>query len=194
MLEKLKQLDQEWFLAINGYHSPFWDPFMVAISDRKFWVPFYIVLAAYLIYRHRRQSWLMLLAVAFSLLAADGLSARFIKPFFARLRPCHDKTLSQMINIVDGCGGRFGFLSSHAANTFAIATLFALMLPARYRYFKIFAFVWAATISYSRVYLGVHFPGDVLGGAALGILLGWFFGLIFQKLKARYPYFSVSSR
>ncbi len=191
MLENLKRLDQEWFLAINGYHSPFWDPFMVAISDRKFWLPFYLILAAYLIYRHRRQSVLMFLAVAFSLIAADGISSRFIKPYFARLRPCHDATLSETINIVAGCGGKFGFLSSHAANTFAIAMLFALMLPARYRYFKIFVFIWAATISYSRIYLGVHFPGDVLGGALLGILLGLFFGWIFRLLLMRYPYFSV---
>lgn len=191
MLETLKRLDQEWFLTINGYHSPFWDPFMIAVSERKFWIPFYIVLAAYLIYRHRRQSILMFLAVAFSLIAADGISARLIKPYFARLRPCHDSSLSETINIVAGCGGRFGFLSSHAANTFAMAMLFALMLPERYRYFKIFAFVWAATISYSRIYLGVHFPGDVLGGALLGIMLGWFFALVFRRLVQRYPYFTV---
>jgi undecaprenyl-diphosphatase len=191
VLEKLKQLDQEWFLAINGYHSSFWDPIMVAISDRLFWIPFYLVLAAYLIYRHRRQSILMFLAIGLSLLAADGISSRFIKPYFARLRPCHDASLSETINIVAGCGGKFGFLSSHAANTFAIAMLFALMLPDRYRNFKIFAFVWAVAISYSRVYLGVHFPGDVLGGAVLGIVLGLIFGLLFRKLRVRYAYFST---
>ncbi len=163
---------------------------MIAISDRLFWIPFYLVLIAYLIYRHRQQSILMFLAVALSLIAADGISSRFIKPYFARLRPCHDATLSETINIVAGCGGKFGFLSSHAANTFAIAMLFALMLPDRYRFFKIFAFIWAVAISYSRVYLGVHFPGDVLGGAVLGILLGIIFGLLFRKLLKRYPYFT----
>ncbi|QNF35185.1 phosphatase PAP2 family protein [Adhaeribacter swui] len=190
MLDKLKQLDHEWFLAINGYHSSFWDPIMIAISDRWFWIPFYALLVAFLIFRFRRQSILMFLAVALSLIAADGISSRFIKPYFARLRPCHDASLSETINIVAGCGGKFGFLSSHAANTFAIAMLFALMLPERYRYFKIFAFVWAIVISYSRVYLGVHFPGDVLGGAVLGILLGFIFGLWFRKLSVRYPYFA----
>ena len=190
MLEKLKQLDQDWFMAINGHHSSFWDPFMVAISDRKFWIPFYLVLAVYFIYQHRRQSILMFLAIGLSLAAADGISSRFIKPYFARLRPCHDTTLSETINVVAGCGGKFGFLSSHAANTFAMAMLFALMLPDRYRYFKIFAFIWAIAISYSRVYLGVHFPGDVLGGAVLGIVLGFIFGYLFRKSLVRYPYFT----
>lgn len=191
MLERLKQLDQEWFIAINGYHSAFWDPVMVAFSDRKFWLPFYALLVVYFVYRYRKQSILMFLVVALSLVAADGISARFIKPYFARLRPCHDATLSETINIVAGCGGRFGFLSSHAANTFAIAALFAFMLPRRYRYFKIFLFIWAAAISYSRIYLGVHFPGDVAGGALLGILLGWLFALVFKRLLQRYPYFMV---
>ncbi|CAA9289773.1 MAG: putative membrane-associated phospholipid phosphatase [uncultured Adhaeribacter sp.] len=191
MLEYLKKLDQEWFFAINGYHSDFWDPVMVAISERSFWFPFYALLAAYLIYRYRRQSILILLAVALALLGADGISSRFIKPYFARLRPCHDNSLSETINIVAGCGGRFGFLSSHAANTFAIAMLFAVILPRPYRYFKFFLFVWATAISYSRVYLGVHFPGDVLAGALLGILLGWLCGLLFHKLRSRYPYFAV---
>ena len=164
---------------------------MVAISDRMFWIPFYLILAAYLIYQHRRQSILMFVAIGLSLLAADGISSRFIKPYFARLRPCHDASLSETINIVAGCGGKFGFLSSHAANTFAMATLFALMLPDRYRFFKFFAFIWAVAISYSRVYLGVHFPGDVLGGAVLGIILGFIFGLLFRKMLVRYPSFTT---
>lgn len=191
MLEYLKRLDQELFVSINGYHSAFWDPIMVAISDRKFWIPFYALLVAYLIYRFRRQSILMFLAVALSILAADGISSRFIKPYVARLRPCHDATLSDTIYIVDGCGGRFGFLSSHAANSFAIAMLFTFMLPDKYRYFKIFTFIWAATISYSRIYLGVHFPGDVVGGALLGMLLGWLFAVLFKNLLQRYPYFTI---
>ncbi|PSR57071.1 phosphatase PAP2 family protein [Adhaeribacter arboris] len=191
MLENLKKLDREWFLAINGYHSPFWDPFMIAVSDRRFWIPFYALLVAFLIFRFRRQSILMFMIIALSLIAADGISSRIIKPYFARLRPCHDSSLSETINLVAGCGGKFGFLSSHAANSFGIAMLFAFLLPERYRYFKIFVFVWAALISYSRIYLGVHFPGDVLGGAFLGIVLGWIFGLLFRKLLVRYPYFSV---
>lgn len=191
MLEDLKRLDQELFISINGYHSPFWDPIMVAISNRTFWIPFYAVLVAFLIYRFRRQSILMFLAVALSLVAADGISSRFIKPYVARLRPCHDSTLSDTINIVAGCGGKFGFLSSHAANSFAIAMLFSLMLPDKYRYFKIFTFIWAALISYSRIYLGVHFPGDVVGGALLGVFLGFLFGLLFKKVLLRNPYFAT---
>lgn len=186
MLEYLKELDHNLFISLNGYTNPFWDAFMIQISDRKFWFPLYAFLIFYLIYTFRHHSILKLLAIGLTIAAADGISAQIIKPWAARLRPCHDAAMAEVVVIIDRCGGQFGFVSSHAANTFGLAMIAAMLLDKRYFYFKLFLFVWAIFISYSRIYLGVHYPGDVLGGAILGILLGYFIGLLYWWARKRY--------
>ncbi|KAA5547887.1 phosphatase PAP2 family protein [Adhaeribacter rhizoryzae] len=186
MLEYLKELDIRLFDYLNGYTHTFWDAFMIQISDRKFWFPLYAFLLFYLIYTFRNKSILKLIAIGLTIAAADGISAQIIKPLVARLRPCHDAALADIVVIIDRCGGQFGFVSSHAANTFGLAMIAAMLLDKRYFYFKLFLFIWAAFISYSRVYLGVHYPGDILGGAILGILLGYLIGLLYWWARKRY--------
>ena len=186
MLENLEELDRNLFIDLNGYQHPFWDAFMIQISDRQFWFPLYAFLVFYLIYTFRHKSILKLVAIGLTIAAADGISAAIIKPWAARLRPCHDASLAELVVIIDRCGGQFGFVSSHAANTFGLAMIAAMLLDRRYLYFKIFLFVWAISISYSRVYLGVHYPGDVLGGAILGILLGMLIGWLYRWVMIKF--------
>ena len=162
---------------------------MVMISERFFWVPAYLALIIYLIYTFGRRGFMKLVMAVSAVGAADFISSKFFKPNFARLRPCHDPELSEVINIVSGCGGKFGFISSHAATTFALATFMFLILPPRYRWFKLLLLLWAAIVSYSRIYLGVHYPGDVLAGAALGMSMAWIFEKLYQKILQRYDYF-----
>lgn len=190
MLEKLEQLDKDLFLYLNDMHSPFWDAVMVFMSEKLVWIPFYLGLIIYLVWRYRRASILMLLMCVVAIGLSDFIASGIFKPYFMRLRPCHDPTLSEFINIVEGCGGRFGFMSSHAANTFALAVFFNLILSDRYFIFKVVLVAWAVVVTYSRIYLGVHFPGDVLAGALLGSFMAYLASLGFQILYNKYTYFS----
>jgi undecaprenyl-diphosphatase len=137
------------------------------------WFPAYFVLIVVLSYLYERRAFLLLPMLGLSVLLADVISSRVFKPYFARLRPCHDPELSEALNLVNGCGGQFGFLSSHAANAFSLAVFLGLILPRRFWLAKVLLVIWAAVVSYSRIYLGVHYPSDVLAGTILGSLAAW---------------------
>lgn len=187
MLEALQTFDRRVLLAINGAHTPALDALMRFASNRNVWVPFYFLLILWLIYLFRHRTWLLLPLILGAVGLADSVTSRLFKPFFARLRPCHDPTLLGRLHLPDGCGGQFGFLSSHAANSFALAIFLALILPrGHFRALKIGAFAWALLLSYSRMYLGAHFPADVLGGAVVGALLGWLAAVAFQQWSPRW--------
>ncbi|MBJ6142747.1 phosphatase PAP2 family protein [Hymenobacter sp. BT559] len=166
-------LDHQLLLAINHAHTPALDRFMVFVSDRYVWFPAYALLILWLIDIFRRQAWQLLLLLIGAVALADSIASKLFKPFFARLRPCHAPGLMDQLHLPDGCGGQFGFLSSHAANSFALAVFLLLVLPGRrFRALQITAFLWAGLLSYSRMYLGAHYPSDVLGGALIGAALG----------------------
>ena len=182
MFEFLRTLDHRLLLALNGAHSPLLDKAMVFASDRYVWIPFYGILIIWLLYhyQHRAKAVLPLLIAAVAL--ADSITSKLIKPFIGRPRPCHAPDLAPLLHLPDGCGGQFGFMSSHAANSAAMAVFLLLALPAgRFRGLKIWVFGWAALLSYSRIYLAAHYPSDVLGGWLVGALLGWAAAWAFSK-------------
>ena len=186
MLEYLKELDRSLFIQLNSHHTPFWDKIMVVASDKYFWIPFYALLLALFIYLFRIKSIVLLVAIGLAIAAADLFSSAFLKPLVARLRPCHDASLANLMNLVDRCGGKFGFVSSHAANSFALAIVVTLVLDKKYLPLKILLFIWAAVVSYSRIYLGVHFPGDILGGTIVGLIAGYLAFLFFRYITLKY--------
>lgn len=168
MLQKLEQWDKDLFLLLNGEQSKLVDFIMVWASDKLVWVPLYLILLYWLFKHHKAYGW-MALCLGLLIFISDQTASGLLKPWVQRLRPCHDPEMSLLTYTPSGCGGKYGFVSSHAANMFAIATFCWLNLKGFVKYIG-WLFPWAALIAYSRIYLGVHYPGDVIVGALIGIL------------------------
>jgi len=169
-LNLLKSWDKELFLSLNGMHSPLWDYSMTLFTLTPVWLLFYGTIIAIIIKKHGKKSLFIFVAVALMILCADQFSG-ILKHTVQRLRPSNDPALSQFIHVFFRKGGEFGFVSAHAANTFAMATFTTLLF--RNRRYAMYIIPWAMVISYSRIYLGVHYPGDVVCGALLGIGIGF---------------------
>ena len=171
-ITSLDLLDRRLFLLLNGSESDWWDGFMWTVTQTQTWIPLLLVLL-YVVLRTGgwRQLLCFSLALALAILLADQLSSSLLKPLFHRPRPTHAPALHGLVDTVRGyTGGPYGFVSSHAANTFAVFLLCALTV--RSRLLTLTLFLWASVDSYSRVYLGVHYPGDILCGALLGLVCG----------------------
>ncbi|MEZ4740648.1 MAG: phosphatase PAP2 family protein [Flavobacteriales bacterium] len=170
LLDQLDGWDREVFLAVNGLHAPWMDSVMLGVSDMLLWFPLY---AFFLYLLQRRYGWKGLAwsvpVIAAMVLCSDKGSVLLFKENFMRLRPCHQPALQGLVHLVpEGCGGQYGFVSSHASNHFAIAVFMIGALHARPKWAVPALLFWATPIAYSRVYLGVHYPGDVLVGALYG--------------------------
>lgn len=173
MLDLLRQLDENLLLAINGWNSSLADGAMSIVSDRLTWVPLYLFCAWLLVHRFGLKNGILLtLAVIAAVGAADYVSHDWIKASVCRMRPSNPMNpLSESLHLVDGHrGGRFSFPSNHAANSSTVATAMVMLL--RRRWIMSMMGTWVLLNCYSRLYMGVHYPSDMLGGIALGILIG----------------------
>jgi undecaprenyl-diphosphatase len=183
-MEHILELDRELFLELNSnFHTPWLDQLMMFFSTTTAWIPLYLFLLYLLIRNYGKQTWLILLAVALTILLADQITSSIMKPFFERLRPSHEPSLAERVYIVNQYrGGKFGFASSHAANTFGIATLMWLVLKV-YRPWITLLFLWAVGVGYTRIYLGVHYPGDILAGFTVGFVCALASFLLLMMLR-----------
>jgi undecaprenyl-diphosphatase len=186
MMERLLELDRECLIRLNSFHSSWMDTVMMWVTRTDAWIPLYLFLIYLVIRSYRKDSWILLLGAAITILIADQVTSQLMKPYFARLRPSQDPALIGIIHLVDGYkGGLYGFASSHAANTFGAAFFCWTILRSRYKWMWLL-FIWASLMTYSRIYLGVHYPGDILVGMLVGIFASFlalaFSGFLMQKL------------
>ncbi len=186
MLEALKNCDISLFLLLNGKHNAAFDTIMYWVSSTILWIPVFTLLL-YLCWKtYGKKIWLVLIGIIVLIFLTDRLSVVLFKDVFQRLRPCHNPAIENLVHIVNGhCGGKYGFISSHASNYFGIAAFMSIILK-RYKYLPFALFTWALLIGYSRIYLGVHYPGDVLCGAIFGIGMGCLVAVFFKRISKQF--------
>lgn len=186
MIEFLQKIDVNAFLFLNSLHNPFFDKLMWFVSGKYEWIPLYLALVFWIFYRFRKTGWIILALTLIVFALSDAGSVHLFKNVFLRLRPSRNPDLEGMVHIVNGYrGGLYGFISAHSANTFGLAVFMSLVF--RKRWFVISILSWATVVSYSRIYLGVHYPGDILCGAIWGCLMAWLVFYLYKKISEKLP-------
>jgi len=184
-IQQLIDYDKDLFLSINGSNSIFWDGFMWVYTSTIVWIPLFLVMLYVIIKNNKLKEALLIIGMAALLVfLCDRISSGFFKPFFKRFRPSQDPEIMYLVDIVNGYrGGRYGFISSHAANSFGIAVFTCLLL--KNRAYTLAILSWAIINSYSRIYLGVHYTGDVICAIILGTILGYLIYLLYKYIYSK---------
>lgn len=182
MIESIKKWDEDLFLFLNSFHWDWLDPVIFQATKTITWIPLFAFLI-YKIYKaDPKNSWWVFGGVFLTILISDQLTSGLMKPFFERLRPCHDPRWEGLIHNYGRCGGLYGFVSSHAANSFGLAVFLNRKLKGKMKGLR-WLYLYAFFVSYTRIYLGVHYPWDILIGAAIGTAIAWisWFLIVFVK-------------
>jgi undecaprenyl-diphosphatase len=173
MLERLIDLDKDLLLAINSWHTPWLDQLMMAMTNGLNWLPLFLLVISMIIYKYRWHAVTIIGYIILVIILTDQISASLLKPLVARLRPSHDPGIKDLVHLVNNYrGGLYSFVSSHAANAFGVATFLFLRVRSQLNWIWVM-FLWAAIFSYTRLYLGVHFPLDIICGGILGAILAY---------------------
>ncbi|WP_244825564.1 phosphatase PAP2 family protein [Carboxylicivirga linearis] len=185
MIPTLIEIDKDLLMFLNSHFSTYWDNFFWMFTSKEVWIPLYLSIAYVLFKNHGIKGLVTLLFFGLLVALCDQISTNVFKEGFERLRPSHDEELKYLVHLINGKrGGSYGFVSSHATNSFGLAMLSSLLFRNKAYTFIIFA--WAAINSYSRIYMGVHFPGDIIGGCLLGIILARIVYEIYLRVITRF--------
>lgn len=182
-IEAVLDIDTQLFLFLNGLHTPFLDVLMLNISNIWIWIPLYLGVIAFIVKKWKMESIWILLSIIICFALTDQLT-NLIKESFGRLRPSHEPSIEGLVHHVQGyLGGKFGFVSGHSSNVFGFALISALIIKNAIYSWAIF--FWAATVAYSRIYLGVHYPLDIFGGMVLGMGIATIIFLIWNRFQKK---------
>jgi len=184
MLDQLISIDKEAFLSINqGLSNVFFDWLMPILRNQYTWAPLYLFIIVFCIRNYGKQGMLIVLFTLITFSVSDYTSSSVIKKSVQRVRPCNDIEFKEAVNVRVRCGGGYSFTSSHATNHFAIALFLIMVFYRRWKPILWIGLAWAAVISFAQVYVGVHYPLDVISGAILGTLIGYLIGIVFRFLQ-----------
>lgn len=173
MIDQLVQFDRDLFFAINnGLSNGFFDWLMPILRDRYTWVLLYLFIIVFSIKNYGKQGFIMILFLAMTFGISDFISSSIIKPNVQRLRPCNETEIKTKVNNLVDCGTGYSFPSSHATNHFAIAVFLIMMFYHKWKIILPIGILWAASISFAQIYVGVHYPIDILTGSLLGSSIG----------------------
>ena len=185
MLEQLNQLDQNLFFFINhNLSNSFFDWLMPLLRNKYFWTPLYLFMAVFFVRNFGKKGWLILIFMGLTFGFTDYFSSSVLKPAFERLRPCNDSVIKAEVNRLIPCGTGFSLPSSHAANHFALAIFLTTIFYDKWKFILPLAILWAFSISFAQVYVGVHYPFDVTAGAIIGGMIGYILSTILLHLNA----------
>jgi len=185
-MDFLADIDTRLFLFLNGLHADWMDQVMIHITNMWIWFPLYLLLIYWAVRQYGKRCWWVFLILGVVVLCTDQLASHVCKPVFQRLRPCFNTDLQDLIYLPNGlAGGKYGFVSSHAANTFGVATFLTPVMRKYRPWPAILLFLWALLSSYSRIYIGYHYPSDILAGAVIGVLVGLIGWKLFQIVQRK---------
>lgn len=185
-IDRFLPFEQDFFLALNGSNSVFWDNAMWTYTSIVAWIPV-LLLVFYIAFKNkmRKEGLLVLISIALVVFLSVLLSGSFFKPLFKRFRPTHHQDFKDIVDIVNNFrAGQYGFISGHATNSFGIAMFISLLFKNKYVTLSIF--LWALLNSYSRIYLGVHFISDIVGGFFIGFLIGLLVYKLYVWLRIKF--------
>jgi undecaprenyl-diphosphatase len=188
MLEQLIHYDQELFLLINQvFSNPFFDWLMPILRNPYTWAPLYLFLIIFLIRNYKKKGIVMLVFFIMTFGIADSTSSSLIKPEVMRIRPCNDVLFKDQVKLRVRCGSGYSFPSSHATNHFALGMFLLVIFRKRWKPIIWLSLGWAASISFAQIYVGVHYPIDILMGALLGSIIGILTASIFLYFQPNQP-------